>query len=100
MNRMTLTRDDAVLSVVGYMNAGEGHDYVLFSFQTANAVVDSFWCPILKQTRRPWSRRYLGVLRFANSQRGEKIKGETKKEVSRTLHSPQYTHHSPKRLSP
>jgi hypothetical protein len=41
---MTLTQDDAVLSVVGYMNAVEGHDYFLFSFQTANAVVGSFWC--------------------------------------------------------
>ena len=44
MNRMILTQDDAVLSVVGYMNAGEGHEYFLFSFQTANAVMDSFWC--------------------------------------------------------
>jgi len=39
MNRMTLTQDDAVLSVVGYTNSGEGHDYLLFSLQTANAVV-------------------------------------------------------------
>ena len=44
MNRTTLTQDDAVLSVVGCMNAGEGHDCILFSFQTSNAVVGSFWC--------------------------------------------------------
>jgi len=48
---MTLTQDDAVLSVGGYMNAGEGHDYFRFIFQTANAVVGSFWCWIVKQTQ-------------------------------------------------
>ena len=41
---MTLTLDDAVLSVVSYMNAGEGQDYFLFGFETANAVVGSVWC--------------------------------------------------------
>jgi hypothetical protein len=41
---MTLTQDDAVLSVVGYINAGEGHGYYLFSFQTTYAVVGNLWC--------------------------------------------------------